>query len=133
MLPEDIALGELKEKFALDRFATEACGAQVLEARKGYARCMFDIAPVHFNAAGSVMGGAIFTLADFALAIACNIGEEPTVSISNTIDFVASTKGTQLFAECNVLKSGRTVGFYEVNVTDDLGKTIARMSAVCHR
>lgn len=133
MLSEDCTIAEVKEKFAADRFATEACRAKVLEARKGYARCMFEITPLHFNAAGSVMGGAIFTLADFALAIACNIGEEPTVSVSNTIEFLSSTKGSQLFAECKLDKSGRTLGFYSVTVTDDLGKTIALMSAVCHR
>ena len=47
---------------------------------------------------GNVMGGAIFTLADFALAIACNIGEDPTVAVNNTIEYLNSTKGSTLIA-----------------------------------
>ena len=79
------------------------------------------------------MGGAIFTLADFTLAIACNIGEAPTVSISNAIEYLSSSRGTKLIAECNVDKSGRKVGFYTVDIKDDLGKSIARMVATCSR
>ena len=62
------------------------------------------------------MGGAIFTLADFALAIASNIGEEPSVAVSNTINFMSATKGSVLKATCDVDKSGRRLGFYTVNV-----------------
>ena len=43
---------------------------------RGHAVCEMELADVHRNAMGNVMGGAIFTLADFALAICCNIGEE---------------------------------------------------------
>ena len=34
------------------------------------------------------MGGAIFTLADFALALASNIGMPPSVSVSSAIDYM---------------------------------------------
>lgn len=133
MLSENATLEEIREEFSADRFATEACGATILEAHKGYAKCAFDISPIHFNAAGEVMGGALFTLADFALAIACNIGEEPTVSISNTIEFLAASKGTRLTAECRAEKSGNSIGFYTTTITDDLGKNIALMTATCYR
>ena len=77
------------------------------------------------------MGGAIFTLADFTLAIACNIAEQPTVSISNTIEYLNATKGTKLIATCDVDKSGRNVGFYTVDIVDDTNRPIARMVATC--
>ena len=82
---------------------------------------------------GGVMGGAIFTLADYALAIACNMGENPTVSVSNTIEYLARAKGTQLIATCDADKSGRSVGFYTIDVTDELGTKVARMTATCFR
>ncbi|MBR3326663.1 MAG: PaaI family thioesterase [Atopobiaceae bacterium] len=133
MLNKDTSLEEVRAFFREDRFATEACGCRVLEARQGHAVCAFDVTPVHRNAQGNVMGGAIFTLADFTLAIACNIGEQPTVSVSNTIEFMSATRGTQLIATCTASKSGRSLGFYTVDVADDLGTPVARMTATCFR
>ena len=133
MLTENATLEEVQKFFAADRFSTEACGVYIIEAAKGYSLCAFDVTPTHFNAAGDIMGGAIFTLADFALGVGSNIGENPSVSISNTIEFLAASKGKKLFAECRVDKSGRSVGFYTVTVTDNLNTTIAIMTATCYR
>ena len=132
-MKEDAALAEVRERFAHDRFATDACGCTVWEAWRGHAVCAFEIGPVHRNALGAVMGGAIFTLADFALAVASNVDDDPAVSVSNTIEFLSSTRGTQLIATCDAEKSGRSLAFYTVIVRDDLGMTVARMSATCYR
>ena len=133
MLDENCPIEEVRELFGNDRFATEACGCRVLEASRGHAVCAFDIAPIHLNAMGNVMGGAIFTLADFALAIACNMGEEPTVAVNNTIEYLNSTKGSMLIATCDADKSGRNLGFYTVEVKDDLDTPVAKMTATCFR
>ena len=133
MLDENCSIEAVRALFGHDRFATEACGCEVLEASRGHAVCAFDIMPTHLNAQGNVMGGAIFTLADFALAIACNMGEEPTVSVNNTISFMSAAKGTRLIATCDVDKSGRSLGFYAVDVRDEKGTTVARMTATCFR
>ena len=133
MLDENCPIEEVRKLFGNDRFATEACGCRVLEASRGHAVCSFDIAPIHLNAMGNVMGGAIFTLADFALAIACNMGEEPTVAVNNTIEYLNSTKGSTLIATCDADKSGRNLGFYTVEVKDDLDTPVAKMTATCFR
>ena len=87
MLSDDPTLEEIEAVFANDRFATEAAGCRVVSGERGRAVCSMELADVHRNAMGNVMGGAIFTLADFALAICCNIGEEPTVSVDSSISF----------------------------------------------
>lgn len=133
MIDENCPIGEVRELFAGDRFATEACGCRVVEAARGHAVCEFDISEIHLNAQGNVMGGAIFTLADFALAIACNVGEEPTVAANNSIQYFNATKGSKLIATCNADKSGRSLGFYTVEVSDDLNVPIAKMTATCFR
>ena len=133
MLDENCPIEEVRELFGNDRFATEACGCRVLEASRGHAVCAFDIAPIHLNAMGNVMGGAIFTLADFALAIACNMGEDPTVAVNNTIEYLNSSKGSTLIATCDADKSGRNLGFYTVEVKDDLDTLVAEMTATCFR
>ncbi|MDO4291399.1 MAG: PaaI family thioesterase [Eggerthellaceae bacterium] len=134
MLPENPTLEELSAFFAGDKFATEAAGCRIVEGSCGHAVCEMELVQgVHYNAMGGVMGGAIFTLADFALAVACNVGEAPTVSISNTIEFLSAAKGSKLIATCDVDKSGRRVGFYTVEVVDDTGRKVAKMCATCSR
>ena len=133
MLPENPTREEIEAVFAQDRFATEAAGCRVVSGERGRAVCSMELADVHRNAMGNVMGGAIFTLADFALAICCNIGEEPTVSVDSNISFFRATKGTKLTATATCDKPGRHLGFYTVLVEDDLGKAIAKMTATCYR
>jgi acyl-CoA thioesterase len=83
----------------------------------------------HRNAVGGVMGGVIFTMADFAVAIASNIGNPPTVSVSMTVDFMNATRGNVLVATCDVEKQGSRLGFYTVTITDDTARHIARVTA----
>ena len=133
MLSDDPTLEEIEAVFANDRFATEAAGCRVVSGEHGRAVCSMELADVHRNAMGNVMGGAIFTLADFALAICCNIGEEPTVSVDSSISFFRSTQGAALTATAVCDKPGRHLGFSTVTVEDDLGKQIAKMTATCYR
>ena len=84
MPSEDATFEEIDAYFKNDKFAAMA-GCELVDARKGHAVVEMPITDNLRNAQGGVMGGAIFTLADFALAVACNVGEDPTVSVSNTI------------------------------------------------
>mgnify|MGYP002512664012 CR=1 FL=1 len=132
-LPENPTISELEAFFGADRFATQAAGCRIVEGWRGHGVAEMELVDVHKNAMGNVMGGAIFTLADFALAIACNLGEAPTVSISNTIEFLAAPKGSRLTATADADRSGRRVGFYTVEVVDDTGRRVAKMCATCSR
>lgn len=82
-LSDHPTLEELNDFFGHDRFAEHA-GCRIVEGSRDHAVCELDIKDHHRNALGNVMGGAIFTLADFALAIASNTGENPSVSVSST-------------------------------------------------
>lgn len=64
-------LDEVRKLFKKDRFATES-GAVINEIGERYAKCSLKLSDSHRNALGAVMGGAIFTLADFAFAVAAN-------------------------------------------------------------
>jgi len=41
------------------------------------ARCQLNVKGEHMNALGGVHGGVIFSLADIAFAMACNVGDAP--------------------------------------------------------
>ena len=62
---------EAREFFKNDRFATYN-GMQLDELYEDGCVCSMTIREDHKNAYGGVMGGVIFTLADFALAITSN-------------------------------------------------------------
>jgi len=114
-----------EEHFSTDIYAVETTGIRVEDAGPDYARCSLKIDRRHFNVDGSVMGGAIFTLADYTFGVAANIDKAQTVSLSSTIHFVRATKGPTLYAEAHCIKGGRSIAFYEVTVTDDSGSIIA--------
>lgn len=131
MIDSSASLEQVQRIFSNDRFATEATGCRIVEAGPGHAVCELDVCERHLNEKGGVMGGAIFTLADFACAVASNIGEEPTVSVAFSIQYLSAVKGKRLIATADAQKNGRTLGFYDCMVRDDLGRDIAHITGTC--
>ncbi len=119
----------LREIYENDRFATEA-GCVILSADADKVVCEMPIKDGHLNAHGGVMGGAIFTLADFAFAVASNYAGVPSVAIECNIRYYAASKGSKLIATCTTDKEGRALGHYTVEISDDLGKKIAGYTAI---
>ena len=120
---------EARKEFSKDLYATELSGAVIDEIGENYAKCSMALTPKHKNAYGGIMGGAIYTLADFAFAVASNYRKEcATVSLVGQANFMSATKGNKLFAEARLLKDGKRNSFFEVTVTDDLDKLIAVVS-----
>ena len=114
-----------REFFGKDTYATVASGIQIDEIGEHYSKCSMKITDNHKNAYGGVMGGAIFTLADFAFAVASNFNAPQTVSVTSQINFIGMAKGTCLTAESKVIKDGRTTCLYDVFITDELGTKVA--------
>ena len=122
-------LEEAREIFSKDLYATKQSGIQIEEVGEFYSKCSMPITENHRNAYGGVMGGCIYTLADFAFAVASNFDKENlTVSLVGQASFLNMSKGSILYAEAKLIKDGRTNCFYEISVYDDLGKDIAVVS-----
>ena len=117
-----------REFFAKDAYATKLTGAVIEEVAPDYAKCSVKLTDNHKNAYGAVMGGVIYTLADFAFAVASNFEKRTTVSLVGQVTFMSASKGSTLFAEARILKDGNRNCFYEVRVTDDTSKLIATVS-----
>lgn len=120
---------KVREIFSGDRYATEA-GAFIEEIGDHYARCSLTLNEHHKNAAGGIMGGVYFTLADFAFAVAANWQKIGTVSINSDISFIGVPKSDQIIAETEFIKDGRTVCCYNVSVKDSLGNPLAAVKIV---
>lgn len=120
------SIEELRARFQRDRFAAELTGADIREAEPGRAVCALSLRPVHLNANGAPMGGAVFTLADFAFAVAANgFAEQVTVSQHASVTFLSPAKGRKLLAEARCLKAGHATCLYQVEVRDELGTYVA--------
>jgi acyl-CoA thioesterase len=111
--------------FSADRFASECTGITIEAVSPGYARCRLEIQPRHCNALGNPMGGAIFTLADFAFAVASNFQRSVTVAQAAQITYLAAAKGTVLFAEAREVRSGHSTCFFQADITDEFGTKVA--------
>ena len=117
-------LEEARAYFAGDRFAA-VNGMALDELTEDGAICSVTLGDDHRNAMGRVMGGVIFTLADFAFAVAANRDHSPTVALDANVHFMRDTAGSRLRAAAVRVKRGRSTSVYEIRVTDDLGKLVA--------
>lgn len=120
-----MTLEEAREFFSADRFATATTGIKIEEVGKNYSKCSFEITENHLAAHGSVMGGAVYTLADFAFAVASNTKEQWTLTVSSNINYISMPEGRVLTAECKCIRNGRKACFFETAITDETGKTVA--------
>jgi len=116
---------EAREYFSKDRFATEN-GMTLDELDDRHAVCSLVLSARHRNAYGGVMGGAIFTLADFAFAALSNDPEKVTVAQQVSINYLNAAKGERLVAKASYRKNGRSSCVVNVDVTDDTGRDIAQ-------
>lgn len=121
------SLEDVRQFFQNDRFAVEN-GACIEQAEDGMARCSMKLTEHHKNAVGSVMGGVIFTLADFAFAVASNWQGTIHVSRTSQITFLGTVKGGQLIATARRVKEGRQTCYYLVDITDELGTQVAHVT-----
>ena len=117
---------EARAWFEGDRFALEN-GVTLDALGEDWAVCSMPVTPHHRNAGGRVMGGAIFTLADFACAVAANNVYRVTVIQQVSVHFLGNAKGSRLTATAKCRRDGRTTCVYNVDVTDDLGRDIAQI------
>lgn len=119
------SLEEAREFFYKDKFAVTT-GVVLDEITEDEAVCSLEITDNHRNAYGGVMGGVIFTLADFAFAVLSNQIHQLTVAQQVDIHYLSAPKGDKLFAKATCRKSGRTSSIVNVDISDDAGRDVAQ-------
>ena len=115
-----------------DCFA-EALGIKIIETKDGYAKVTMKVEKMHTNALGFTHGGAIFSLADYAFAQACNFGDNVAVAVQVSINFLKpSVEGDTLVAEATRVSDGKTMGLYNVAVCNQ-SKQVAVFSGLAFK
>ena len=118
--------------FKKDRFAEHA-GIELVDVEEGYALARMEIKEHHLNGVDLVHGGAIFSLADLAFAVASNSHGTVAVAINVSISFLKAAREGVLTAEAREVSRNPKLGSYNVTVTDEDGETIALFQGMVYR
>ncbi len=115
-----------------DQFAQHS-GIELLKVDAGKAWAKLEIQPWHLNGAGTVHGGATFTLADFAFAVAANSHGTLAMGINTSTSFVNPATSGTLFAAAEEISLNNKLGSYQVRITDQDGRLIAQFQGTAYR
>lgn len=122
----------LKEFFKRDQFARH-CGIELETVAPGHAVARMPVHPHHLNGIGTVQGGAIFTLADFAFAAASNSHGTIAVAVNVSITFMKAVSAGALIAEAREVSTNSKLGTYTVTITNEKSEIVAHFQGLAYR
>ncbi len=109
--------------FERDGFVKLA-GIEIVEVDEEKAVVAANISTQHLNANGSVQGGMLYTVADFAFAVLGNYKHPMTVTQVGQISYVKAAFTNRIIATATErVRAGHTT-VCEVTVQDDKGQTV---------
>ncbi len=105
----------------------------MVEVTPGRALVKMEVQNHHLNSHGTVHGGALFTLADAAFALASNSHGIPAAAINAHISYLKAATGGTLYAEAEEFSLNPKLASYTVRVTDGTGERIAIFQGMVYR
>jgi acyl-CoA thioesterase len=126
------SMEDLLTFFRKDNFAAHN-GIEVVEVGKGTATVRMDIGPMHLNSHGTVHGGALFSLADTAFALASNSHGVPAAAINAHISYMKSARSGILYARAEEFALNPKLATYSVYITDQEENRIAIFQGMVYR
>lgn len=105
-------------------------GMELVELSAGFAKVTLCPTTHMLNTHGTVHGGIIFSLADYAFAAASNSYGKTAVGVTNTINYMsAGLEGHPLTAVAEEVKKTRRLAWYRIHVwsNDELCATMEAM------
>jgi acyl-CoA thioesterase len=118
--------------FEKDLFA-KTSGIELVDASPGYAKASMNIDERHLNGVDVVHGGAIFTLADFAFAVASNSHGNVALAINAEISYFKAVSSGSLVAVAKEISRSRSLGTYLIDVFNEKGELIANLKGTVFR
>ena len=109
-------------------------GIRILEVKEGYCKIQMTLRPEMVNGFGIIHGGITFSLADSALAFACNNRNNLSVALDTSITFTKATNpGDVITAEAKELHNGRSTGLYLITLTNQKDEQVGLFKGTCFR
>lgn len=124
---------QIRKFFSEHDLLARYLGIELLELGKGSAVARMEIKEEHLNSVRTVHGGALFSLADFAFAAACNSHGNIAVAVQASISFMRAASSGVLKAVASEISAEKSLGFYDIKITDEKGDLIAVFHGVAYR
>lgn len=123
---------EILNKLKNDRFA-EYLGFEIIDFTAGGATIQVQVQDHMLNAHATVHGGLLYTLADYAFALACNSYGKTAVGLATTTNFMKSAvAGDTVTAKAIELRKNNRTGFYRIEI-ETKDEVIASVEAIAYR
>ena len=109
-------------------------GFRPVSVEAGTAVFELEAGPQHANPMGTLHGGVLCDVADAAMGVAyaSTLADgESFTTLELKINFLRPFRTGTLIATGRVVKTGRTIGLAECDVTDSDGRLIARAMSTC--
>ena len=123
----------VKKIMQMDRFCLETVGIELIEIEPGRAKAKLEVTEAHLNGLGTVQGGAIFTLADLALAAAANSHGTAAVLVNGNVSYFKAISQGTLYAEASEESINNKLATYTIRISDAENSLIALMQATVYR
>src|SRR5512145_2139681 len=117
-------MDDLKRFVANDRFAKHL-DIEMLEYGNGRARARMPVREHHKNSAGTVHGGAIFSLADAVFSAASNSHGSLALAINVSISYFKAVRAGMLLADGREVSLNPKLATYLIDVTNEQGEPVA--------
>lgn len=125
MSEKDLAQRCAEHILANDMYSRWA-GIEMLDIGDGTVTLQMTVRPEMVNGFGMCHGGITFSLADSALALACNSTGKITVALEVNISYtMKAVPGDVLTARAERASDTRRIGVYNVTVTNQREETVA--------
>jgi acyl-CoA thioesterase len=109
----DRVVRQMLERDAFSRWL----GVELVAVAPGRCTLTMTVRPDMLNGFGVSHGGIVFSLADSAMAFACNSGPAVTVAVDNSISYPAAVRlGDQLTAVAEQESESSKLAYYRVTV-----------------
>ncbi len=125
-------MDDVKRFLGNDRLA-KYLGIEILDHAPGRARAHMRIQDHHLNSAGTLHGGAIFSLADTVFAAASNSHGTLAMAINVSISYFKAIGSGTVTAEAEEVSFNPKLATYLVHVRDDAGNQIALFQGTVYR
>ncbi len=123
----------VKQMIERDHFS-RWLGIEVIEIAPRRSTCRLTVRAEMVNGFGVCHGGVTYSLADSALAFACNTHGRVTMAIENNIGYPAGVAvGDVLTAVATEDSATNRLGFYSVRVTNQGGIVVAIFRGTVYR
>jgi len=105
---------------------TRWLGASIIEVRPGYCALRMRVRAEMMNGFGVAHGGIVFSVADSAMAFACNSGGHVTVAVDNSVSYPTAVQlDDELTAVAEQESASSRLAYYRVVVRRADGVVVA--------